>query len=248
MSKGAFGIDISAYQYSKDSLIDFDRMKEQGKVMFVAARAGISWGYTDKWFSRSWSELRRTGMPRLAYHVIRFEDDAQRQADHFLRLVDPREGEKLVLDLEVDSGMTRAEITRTTLGVISAIRKAIGVEPTIYSRANWINAYLAQDEFPKDIELWLAQYLYAKPDPQFTEEHPGPPTLPKVLKNWVMHQVGDKGSGEAVGVCSHYCDYDRFRGDEDALMAWFGVMPATRTLEERVCALEVRVDALEKKG
>lgn len=247
MDEKAFGIDISSYQYGDNKLVDFDRMNTGGKVKFVACRASISWGYTDKWFARNWSELRRIDMPRLAYHVVYFEEDAKKQAEHFLRLADLRDGEKLVLDLELDHGLKRAAITETTVAMIEAIKSATGRMPILYSRALWINEFLIQEELPREIELWLAQYLNPKPDPMFTDEHPSPPMLPGVLKNWKFHQTAEKGCGEEVAVGSYYCDYDRFNGDESVLLAWFGKPVVENTLENRILAIEKRLGLLEKK-
>lgn len=246
MIQKAFGIDISAYQYAEGKLIDFDWMKGKSPVKFVACRAGISWGYTDKWFARNWSELRRVELPRMAYHVLYFEEDAQKQVDHFLKLTAPQEGEKLVLDLELDHGLSKSVITSTTKKAIEAIERSVGQKPVLYSRAMWLDDKIAQEDLPADIELWLAQYLYPKPYPAFTEEHPGPPRLPKRLKNWKIQQTGEKGNGAAVSVGSYYCDYDRFNGDEAALMAWFGRGTTDKTLEDRVSALETRVTLLEQ--
>jgi len=112
----------------------------------------------------------------------------------------------------------------------------------------WLDEKVAQEELPADIELWLAQYLYPRPAPEYTEEHPGPPRLPKVLKNWKFHQTGERGSGSAVGVGSRYCDYDRFNGDEKAMRKWFGFEETTLSIEERLEALEARVARLEMAG
>jgi len=46
----AFGIDISKYQSSKDGSkkMNFDAVRNHAEeVTFIAARTGISWGYTD---------------------------------------------------------------------------------------------------------------------------------------------------------------------------------------------------------
>ena len=248
MTQKAFGIDISAYQYAEGKLIDFDWMKGKSPVKFVACRAGISWGYTDKWFARNWSELRRVDLPRMAYHVLYFEEDAQRQVDHFLKLTAPQEGEKLVLDLELDHGLSKSVITSTTKKAIEAIERSVGQKPVLYSRAMWLDEKIAQEDLPEDIELWLAQYLYPRPAPEFTEEHPGPPRLPKVLKNWKFHQTGEKASGSAVGVGSRYCDYDRFNGDEVSMRKWFGLGAEPLSLEDRLEALERRVVLLEARS
>ena len=50
----AFGIDISKYQASADGKkrMDFSKVaKHSEAVSFIAARAGVSWGYQDPQFS-----------------------------------------------------------------------------------------------------------------------------------------------------------------------------------------------------
>ena len=251
MTENAFGIDISAYQYGEGKPVDFDRMKAQDPrpahgpvradpawtqpagVKFCAVRAGISWGYSDKWFARSWSELKRVGIYRMAYQVIRFEDDPIRQADSFLRIVNPEtQFEKFVLDLEVEGNNTKGKITACTLKVMERLKEVTGRYPLIYSRAGWVNAFLSAADLPDGVEWWLAQYYRAKAYPAFTEEYPAPPLLPKGVSTWRIHQNSEKGNGAAVGVGSYYVDMDRFNGDERALAEWFGEGEALRTCEE----------------
>ena len=255
MTENAFGIDISAYQYGEGKPVDFDRMKAQDPrpahgpvradpawtqpagVKFCAVRAGISWGYTDKWFARSWSELKRVGIYRMAYHVVRFEDDPIRQADSFLRIVGVQAEpawtqDKLVLDLEVEGSNSRGKITACTLKVMERLKAVTGRYPLIYSRASWVNAFLSVGDLPEGVEWWLAQYYRAKAYPAFTEEYPAPPLLPKGVSTWRFHQNSEKGNGAAVGVGSYYVDTDRFNGDERALAEWFGEGETLRPCEE----------------
>jgi len=58
----AFGIDISKYQSSQDGSkkMDFTAVQNHAEeVTFIAARAGISWGYTDPMFHHYWNEMAR---------------------------------------------------------------------------------------------------------------------------------------------------------------------------------------------
>ena len=215
-----FGIDISKYQYSADGKQkpNFDLMN--ATCDFVAVRAGISWGYTDPWFSWSWAHIVK---PRLAYHVVYPAEDASRQMSHFLNIVKPTEHDRLVLDLELDHGQTKAKITDTLLTCMELLREETGRYPIIYSRASWINQFVDVSRLPSAPLWWLAHYLTRLPDPQYTPEKTPPPALPNGVNSWFMHQTAEHGNGSEVGVVSHYVDTNRFNGTKEELLAYFGL-------------------------
>lgn len=220
MSELPFGIDISRYQYSSDGSQkpNFDLMN--ATCDFVAVRAGISWGYTDPWFAYSWAHITK---PRLAYHVIYPGEDAGRQVDHFLNIVQPEASDRLVLDMELDHGYSKARITDTLLTCMELLREETGRYPIIYSRASWINQFVDVSLLPSVTLWWLAHYLTRLPDPQYTPEKTPPPALPNGVNSWFMHQTAEHGNGSAVGVVSHYVDCNRFNGTLDELHAYFGM-------------------------
>lgn len=215
-----FGIDISKYQYSSDGKQKPDFDKINATCDFVAVRAGISWGYTDPWFSYSWQHL---DVPRLAYHVVYPGEFASRQMGHFLNIVNPQEHDRLVLDLELDHGYSKARITQTVNDCLAYILSNTGRYPVIYSRASWVNQFLDVSSLPSEVDWWLAHYLARRPYPLFTPERPSPPTLPIGVNNWLIHQTGEKGNGGQVGVRSYYVDTNRFNGTQDELLAYFGL-------------------------
>ena len=104
------GIDISAYQFSSDGKRkpNFDIIN--AKCEFVAVRAGISWGYQDKWFRYSWDNIK---VPRMAYHVIYPGESAVNQMQHFLTIVRRTDTDRLVLDVEFGHWQTKMKITDT---------------------------------------------------------------------------------------------------------------------------------------
>lgn len=215
-----FGIDISKYQYSSDGKLkpDFDLINE--KCDFVAVRAGISWGYTDPWFSYSWERLT---VPRLAYHVVYPGEYASKQMGHFLNIVKPEEHDRLVLDLELDHGYSKARITQTVNDCLAYILDNTGRYPVIYSRALWVNQFLDVSALPTNLDWWLAHYLSRRPAPLYTPEKTPPPLLPKGVAQWLIHQTGERGNGGAVGVRSRYVDTNRFNGTQEQLLAYFGL-------------------------
>lgn len=214
-----FGIDISKHQYSSDGKLkpNFDTIN--ATCAFVAVRAGISWGYTDPWFSYSWEHLT---VPRLAYHVVYPGEWANKQMDHFLSIVKPEANDRLVLDLELDHGYSKARITQTVNDCLAYILSNTGRYPIIYSRAGWVNQFLEVSDLP-ELDWWLAQYRKRLPAPLYTPELNPPPNLPIGVNKWLIHQTGEKGNGGQVGVRSYYVDTNRFNGTQDELLAYFGL-------------------------
>jgi GH25 family lysozyme M1 (1,4-beta-N-acetylmuramidase) len=218
----AFGIDISTYNYSDDGSKKPDFDKIGMTCQFIAIRAGISWGYQDKWFAYSWEKARH--IPRMAYHVLYFSEDATKQVDNLFRILgtnfDPNH-DRLVLDCEVQHSNSKSVITTVTKKAIDIIRSRTGRLPIIYSRSAWINQYLELSSLPA-VDLWLAQYRYANPYPLYTLEANPPPVLPNNASNWLIHQTAEKYSGKEVGVPSHYVDSNRWNGNVMDVWQYFG--------------------------
>ena len=220
----AFGIDISSYDYSADgkTLMDFDAVaKNTEPVDFIAIRAGISWGYTDKWFARSWSETKRIHKPRIAYHVPYFGEDAARQMDHLFRLTSSADWvhDRLCLDLEVAHDNTKSKITGTTNRLLNICLQRTGRYPILYSRTGWINQYLDVSALPT-VSWWLALYRYRLPYPLYTPEYAAAPILPKGVSTYLIHQTAERG--KPIGGAGHYMDYDRWNGTSSDVYKYFG--------------------------
>ena len=213
------GIDISAYQFSSDGKQkpNFDIIN--AKCEFVAVRAGISWGYTDERFSYSW---RHITIPRIAYHVIYPDANAIAQMELFLNIVKPTSTDRLALDMELDRGRTKSQITDKLIQCLEYVKAQTGRYPIVYSRASWINQFVDVSQLP-DVDWWLAQYLTRLPEPQFTPEKTPPPLLPRGVHKWLIHQTGERGNGAEFGVVSHYVDTDRWNGTSNDILAYFGL-------------------------
>ncbi|NMC78971.1 MAG: hypothetical protein GYA59_06395 [Chloroflexi bacterium] len=203
----AFGIDVSRYQ----GLTDWDVVAAHvSRVVFAGIRATISWGYRDPWFSHNWQEAKRVGVLRMAYHVVYPSQDADRQVDNFLGMLGSDLGElPPVLDVELDQGQTPTVIANNILRHAQLIEARTGKRPIIYSRASWVDPYMAGATWLNNYDWWLAHYL-STPD-----EHPGPPKLPKTVTKWLIHQTTSHGA--PIGVESKQMDYDRWNGDEAAV-------------------------------
>ena len=250
MSEKPFGIDVSKYQ----GKIDWDVVAAHApKVVFTGIRATVNWGYTDSWFDRNWSEAKRVGILRTAYHVIFPGESASRQVNHFINTVGSDLGElPLTLDIELDHGMSYTEIRDNLFACATLVENQTGRKPIIYSRALWIDEHVTgpAGKVPKwlnEYDWWLAHYLRS------SEEHPGPPRLPKGVdrERCIIHQTGDHTVG--FGVESKMLDYNRWQGDLESLYRYAGttaeeleVEPQPPSLEDRVLALEAQLKALQE--
>ena len=204
-----FGIDVSRYQ----GIINWDVVAAHTNptVRFVAIRAAISWGYKDTYFDRNWSESRRVGIPRTAYHVIYPTEDPIAQMEHFLNCVGDDYGEMpLSLDVELSHDATPSQYQTNLLRALQHLQDRTQRKPIIYSRASFINAYVTGSgntppSWYQDYDWWLAQYLLSG------VEHPGPPTLPDGVprSRVIIHQTSDRG--EPIGVESSALDYNRWQ-------------------------------------
>jgi GH25 family lysozyme M1 (1,4-beta-N-acetylmuramidase) len=85
----------------------------------------------------------------------------------------------------------------------------------MYSRAGWVNQYLAGAAWLDDYDWWLATYLTSG------AEHPGPPVLPKGVTSWLIHQTSSHGKG--IGSESGNMDYDRWNGTVEDVYAYAGI-------------------------
>lgn len=229
MSDKPFGIDVSRWQ----GRINWDLVAaNQEPVRYVGIRATISWGYADSWFRQNWSEAKRVGILRMAYHVVYPGESADRQINHFLQLVGEDTGElPLVLDVELNHNRSPDQIETTILRCASLIKARTGRDPIIYSRGTWVDQFITAGGMPpawlNEYDWWLAHYLRSG------DEHPGPPRLPKGLirERCIIHQTASKGA--PIGVESKSLDYNRWQFDLDHLEYYAGVRFGL-SLEEKV--------------
>lgn len=221
----AFGIDISRYQSSKDGSkkMDFDAVRAHSEeVTFIAARTGISWGYNDPMFRYYWDEMARIQVMRIAYHVLYFGESALAQMDSLFRMLDGKTNfahDRIALDVEVAGINTRSRITATTQKCLDICRTRTGFYPMLYSRAEWVNTNLSVRDLPT-LDWWLATYRRPLVSPLYTQEHNGPPYLPKGVSSYLIHQTGDRC--KSIGGVSYYMDYNRWNGGKADVLRYFG--------------------------
>ena len=232
-SELAFGIDLSRWNTSQDGKekVNFDLISiHDPEVVFIAMRAGVSWGYQDPWFSYYMTEAERIGRVRLAYHVLYPGENPVTQMDNFFRILGDINFSQvpLVLDLELDHGQTVRRITDCTAEAVDIIIRRTHQKPFIYSRASWVNQNMIPTQLPP-VYWWLAQYRWPRPYPLYTPEFPCPPALPMGVTGWQVHQTASRG--QSIGATAmHFMDYNRWNGTKEDVLEFANMEPKTPLL------------------
>lgn len=165
-----YGVDVSNHDQGFDWSAD--------GLSFGIAKASEGTTFTDATFARNWTEIKKNGLVRGAYHFGRPGADPVRQADRFVEVVKKQglaEGDLLVLDLEVTDGRSAKEVNTWATRWLERVYAATGVKPIFYS--SWSFAQTHGDglgQYP----LWVAHYGKAK----------GELEAPRPWKDWAIHQ------------------------------------------------------------
>lgn len=223
----AFGVDLSRYNFSEDlkQKPDFREIRaHRPEVSFVALRSGVSWGYRDPAFRYFLQEAKAMNACILPYHVLYPGEPARKQMDAFISILEgvDLDSVRLVLDAELEHQQSRSAITNTLLSSLERLHSLTGRWPIVYSRAMWVDQHLHISDLP-EVDWWLAQYYPRQAWPAYTPEYPCPPRLPQGVNRWLIHQTTERGP--AIGGPGNYMDYNRWNGDKEALLSYFGRAP-----------------------
>lgn len=185
------GLDVSHYQ----SKISWDTVAEQSiHFAFVKATEGVS--YVDSLFCDNWSEIKRVGMKRGAYHFFRPTLSAEAQFSNFVNTVNLAPGDlPPVLDVEVIDNATKVELITKVRTWLYKMEIRYRIKPIIYSNQKFYNRYLAGhfDDYP----VWVARYSQQKPSLAY--ERP-----------WHFWQYGSKGKIKGI---NGPVDFNVFHGN-----------------------------------
>lgn len=189
------GIDVSNWQ----GTVDWDAVAGGG-VQFAFAKASEGTTFVDPQFARNWTEMRRVGLPRGAYHFAQPESNApEAEADFFLNTLGTagslQPGDLIALDLEAGSG----DLTLWTLAWLARVTARTGFRPLVYSGAWFLQPHLAatNGELPQH-GLWLAAYTAALPAPPL---------------NWPVIAFWQHTDSATIAGVAGTCDADFFNGD-----------------------------------
>ncbi|MFS8935812.1 glycoside hydrolase family 25 protein [Corynebacterium sp. c25Ua_89] len=160
------GIDIANHQHPGGAPINWGEVKSDDQSFaFVKATEGSDW--TNPHFITDSNAAAASGLKVGAYHYARPASSATRQAAHFaaqLALV-PNQTLPPVLDIEVDEGLSSAQLEQWIRDFTTELRTLTGRTPMIYTyKYFWMGQMGNTTEF-SDMPLWLAAYQDEAPDP-----------------------------------------------------------------------------------
>lgn len=207
-------IDLSHH----NSVTSFKDIKDGG-VLGIIHKATQGVTGADGTFGTRKPQALAAGLLWGAYHFAS-KGNAQKQADHFLDVVQPGPTDLLVLDFEPnahDGTMTVAEAET----FVQRIFQQTGRFPGLYSGQAFINEQLGtkKNEVLSNCFLWIARY---------SDQLPKVPTA--TWKTFTLWQYTDGNLGpqpHRVNGVAGGCDRDKFNGDESQLRKLWGVQPPT---------------------
>jgi lysozyme len=171
----AQGIDVSKDQ----GTVDWESVAQAGYVFaFLKATDGET--YVDPEFALNSTAAAAAGLLYGAYHFFRAEDSPQAQVDLFWKTAGNGGGLPLVVDVEVNMGVSAATLVSNLTQFLAALEEASGRLPMIYTdRSFWDGlGTTAFGGYP----LWVAEYGVAQP------------TLPNGWTGWTFWQHSQSGS------------------------------------------------------
>lgn len=243
----ANGIDVSHHR----GLIDWGAVKASG-VKYAILKSTEADNFIDSRFDYNWTQARRVGLIRGAYHFFRPLVEPVGQAQHFLRRVgDILHSTDLppVLDVEVYPAFVQEEYERLTVSQrqkrvllwLQTIEVATGKIPIIYTNYHTWVQFMGDSQGFTRYPLWVANYEVTKP------RVPG--------ENWGGHgwsfwQYTAKGSVPGINDGTPSVDLNLYKDTHDALNSWLGIQeprpaPPVITNGDMMAAV---VDAAESIG
>jgi lysozyme len=192
------GIDVSKHQ----DKIFWKAVKEMKvkdvKLDFVFIKATEGLGRVDEQYSRNWSQARKAGLYRGAYHFFIATKSGKAQALNFIEMVHLRPGDlPPVLDVEEAYGVPAADIRQRVADWLDLVEKTYKTRPVIYTNIIFYNTYLAGkfDAYP----LWIAHYQEKQ--------------KPRIERSWSFWQYNESGLVSGINA---YVDFNVFNGDTTA--------------------------------
>jgi lysozyme len=152
------GIDVS----NNNGLVDWPAVAGSGVTYaFLKATEGTS--FIDLLYAPNRAGARASGIRAGAYHFARpGQSGPEQQAEHFLAIAQPVEGDLLpVLDLEDDGRLPTGAVQRWARGWLRAVEGALGVKAIVYSGPYFWRSCVGNADFSRH-PLWLAQYTTSK--------------------------------------------------------------------------------------
>jgi GH25 family lysozyme M1 (1,4-beta-N-acetylmuramidase) len=201
-------LDIVDLSHHND-VRSFDEMKAQG-VIGVILKATEGVGYEDSMYAQRAYEAREAGLRVASYHFLH-SGDIEAQMDWFYGVVQPEDGERMVIDHETDASLEELEEAVNYLDHLPSLPSRITVEITVYS-GHLIREQLGDGYSPTLAEktsLWIAHYGVSSPE------------WPKTT--WPFYSLWQYSDAVTItGAVVGAVDGNEFNGSREHCADWMG--------------------------
>ena len=151
------GIDGSHHQGEIDWTEVKSTEKEEHPIRFVFIKATEGSDYKDRRFDDNFSQAKKVGLIRGAYHFYNPNGDPIRQAEFFISQVKLTKGDLApVLDIE-RKPRDIAQLQTNLKKFLDRLESHYGVKPIIYTSYKYKTRYLNTPEFDA-YPFWIAHY------------------------------------------------------------------------------------------
>lgn len=205
------GIDVSDFQ---GNAINWSSVKNAG-YSFAIAKATEGTGNVQTSFAHNISGIRAAGMVAGAYHFLSWTSDPAAQAEHFLSVYTPKNGDlPPVLDCEACTVSPAAAIAQIS-GFLQAVEPRLaGARMILYMSFSFPTDHLNGGSGFSGHPLWVAAY-----------NNDGQPPVPAAWTNdkVVLWQYSDGSIPQTqppIAALGTSVDRNRFIGDLNALRAF----------------------------
>jgi lysozyme len=193
-------IDISHWQ----DFPDFEEVRSAGVIAMIH-KATEGTGYTDPNRATNVSNAMQAGIECATYHWLSPDASPTAQMAHYLGVIDPVRGERVVIDYE-EAGCTLDGLHEAVQALLDDPND---LQITVYS-GHLLKEQLGNDRddfLAAHTDLWLAQYTT------------GTPTWPAgTYPQWALWQYSE--TGQVPGIDDSYVDLNQFNGSDAQLLAW----------------------------
>lgn len=196
------GIDVSRYQ----DRVDWPRVAAmrvgEKRIHFAFIKATEGTWLQDPWFDFNWTNARRNGILRGAYHYFLPNLSPRDQARHFTGTVRLRSGDlPPVVDVEERRGMSRDQVRKFTKEFLDLLQRHYGIKPIVYTNRDFYKNHFANQPEFKPYVFWIAHY------------HVADLSMPDDSK-WHFWQHSDRGRVNGI---NGSVDFNVFYGDSATL-------------------------------
>lgn len=195
---GVKGIDVSNHQ----GQINWNEVS-RGDVKFAFIKATESADFFDPWFKRNWTEAKRVGLVRGAYHFARPSQnpDPTVEAYWFLDKIEHElleVGDILILDAEDDKVVSGTDVSEWYQFWLEIVESIVQFKPLIYTGKWYLDSWMfKRPDKMKQWPLWLSAYQTTKPP------------APSPWSGYEFWQFTDRGTINGV---RGNCDVNDFSG------------------------------------